>query len=178
MKRARAVLAWIVVVTLAGACMWSSFSPVVCFPQNRNTRCLSALKHVTLSMLVYAEDYDGRLPGASDWMERSKDYMKSGLAGYRCSEITEPGFGFAFRDTMAGVDVLAFSDEAPQPFLFDSVDCRWNAHGGYGLIPSQGRHEGKSSIGFADGHAAQVVRAVIFARIWEGRRGAGGGSRP
>jgi len=76
------------------------------------TACLSNVKQLSLATIIYASDYDDRLPAASAWESKTYPYCKSKEL-YTCPEVKKEGkeHGFAFRKALSGKSMVAI--EAP-----------------------------------------------------------------
>jgi hypothetical protein len=72
--------------------------------------CHKNLLQVSLALNMYAQDWDGRLPPSSHWMDRAHSYTRT-WSVLRCPAIgdKEPThFGYAFNDRLAGRSIEKF----------------------------------------------------------------------
>src|SRR5688572_32710390 len=95
------ILAGCGVVGLVGVALLGA----VLFPVFANAReaarassCKSNLKQLSLAMLMYAQDYDDRLPPAQEWLTAAQPYYKRPTVG-NCPTAPGPG-GYAFNTWM------------------------------------------------------------------------------
>jgi hypothetical protein len=118
------------------------------------TQCLSNTKQLALSTLMYASDWDDRLPAASAWQSRTYPYTKSEQV-YSCPQAVKDGqqFGYAFSKAVSGANTAMITNPAAENLLFESTKLKRNAYGGLDLLPHPGRHEGSNTHAYADGHA-------------------------
>jgi prepilin-type processing-associated H-X9-DG protein len=127
-------------------------------------QCLSNLKQQNIAMLQYAEDFDGRLPRRSNWMDATDSFLRR----YSTAEFDwtrhcplvqreikrdRSLFGFAFNSRIEGKEVKELSDMERTPLIFESSNLSRNASDPVLTLPNPGRHGGKNCIGYADGHA-------------------------
>ena len=116
---------------------------------NHKYNCLSNVLDLARSQNLYAEDHDGYLLGANDWMSRLP--MQNGDMGStaRCAGAEGP-ISYTLNKSLVGVSTATLGDFAVTPEVFDadgktvcSEECL-----------ARGRHLDSPMIGFADGHAA------------------------
>jgi len=127
------------------------------FAQTKGTRhitCLSNVKQTVLGSIMYADDYDNRLPKAEKWMDTIYPYTKNEFM-YHDQAVGFKGdrYGYAYRDTASGKNEDLFPEPAEFPLIFDSNLLSRNANGDLSSLPRPGRHGGSNTIGYADGHA-------------------------
>lgn len=122
--------------------------------------CISNLKRLGMASLLYAEDWDGRLPQRDTWMDAIRDYHKSG-APERCNEVEfafpdrKDVYGYAFNSRLSGGKTSDFEPETQQtkPMLYDSSNLARNASDPFSSLPDPPRHGGEMNmVCFFDGH--------------------------
>ena len=138
--------------------------------------CSVRLKKLWLGLSMYAEDYDGQLPG-KDWMGDLVPYVVGGGAKpsdlqtyfFACPSVAEgegqegTRFGYSLFSGAAGKNLSVIS--LGVPVLFDSKDLRANSVGGLDLLPDPGRHGHVDNIMLGNG-------TLVFSRwdgAWNGR---------
>lgn len=137
----------------------------------RRTACLGNLQEEALALLTYAADNDDRLPFADRWANAAFSQTRadkwSDINEFRCPVLTDDAaFGHAFHDGLSRKTIASQADPYHTPMLFDSTDVRWNAHGGFVLLPAAGRHpREKNAIAYLDGHVSRKTRAEIFQEV-------------
>jgi prepilin-type processing-associated H-X9-DG protein len=122
----------------------------------RRTVCVSNLKQLSTGLLMYAQDYDERMPPAATWSDNLPPYVKaSGI--YLCPSRRTAGAGYAFnrklsmrlqRDIAAAASAPALFESSLQvPNASDTLESFFTPHDGYG------------NVGFADGHVKALTAA-------------------
>lgn len=112
------------------------------------------LRQLTVSMITYASDYDGRLPLADQWMDVTYSYNHDSLL-YHSPILERQGqnvFGYAFNLDLAGVDLSSLGDPVGTPLLFDSTVLTRNATALPSTMPNPARYGGRNTVSYADGH--------------------------
>ncbi len=165
MRRYRALtmvesLAIIVACLLLLAAVYRAF--VVTRPYSTRSSCLSNLKQSSLGALMYANDYDDKLPTASKWMDQIVPYTKNEAIFHDVS-IVKPGeYGYAFRDRLSGRSQTELKEPDKVILLFDSNLLGRNEHSELWSLPQKGRHKGDNEefgsdmVAFEDGHARSL----------------------
>ncbi len=112
---------------------------------------------------MYAQDYDERLPIASNWQTDLVPYTKNERL-FHCPEVptgteqsTPVGTNYAYNSAMDMMKTKRLAEPAKTILTYDSTNFSQNANDALASLPSPGRHRTASSkgnnIGFADGHA-------------------------
>jgi hypothetical protein len=142
------------VILLSGA--WS-VKPVQAGDLPRYDRvCISNVKQLVLGAVMYSSDYDDTLPDARHWMTRTKPYL-AGLPVQTCPEVKDPGsFGYAMNLGLSERREQQVSDVGTTPLVYDSTNLSWNGSDYVSSLPVPGRHKGRDTIGYVDGHAQGV----------------------
>lgn len=132
----------------------------------KKTQALSHVKRIGTSMMIYAADYDDRLPIAEKWVDLTSDYTEDPSV-YRSPEATpnDPNdYGFAFRKEFSKLNLAKAEAPAAQVMIFDSTLLQKNASSGLETLPSPGRYGVGDSrgnmMGFLDTHAKFVRDAA------------------
>ena len=125
----------------------------------RTTVCLSNVKQQTLGVLMYAEDFDERLPVAAEWMTVTQPYVKNNAAMH-CSAfpngIAEDGsqaYGYAYNSHLDRAVESKVKFPSTTPLLYDSSTLTPNATDPLTSLPNPPRHQDRNVMSFADGHA-------------------------
>jgi hypothetical protein len=130
----------------------------------RRAAAMSCVKQLGLAALEYADDADGRLPEAEEWMDCTSAYAKS-LPIYRAPGLSGDGvFGFAFRRKLSDKTIDTVVDQGKVALIFDSTDTRRNASGGLDLLPNPPRYGGKNVVCVVDGHGKAIPTPGITVR--------------
>lgn len=139
--------------------------------------CLSNLSQLALAALIYAQDHDGRLPDADQWVDEIFPYAKNGEI-FKCPAAPDLEYGYAMNEALSGEQVQTLAAPAQAVLFFDSDLGKRNAAAGPEALAKPGRHLGGHNCCFADGHT-KWMRAGVFAAAPEvapapAQRGAAG----
>lgn len=122
----------------------------------KQASCQSNLKQLALGMLMYAQDYDEKLPEASKWAEGIKPYIKN-EAVFRCPSDTEGApCGYAMNANLSRRSTAGIKLPAETILLFDATGKSANPYGTGNIVAL--RHNGGANLAFADGHVKWVHR--------------------
>jgi len=120
-------------------------------------RCYSNLFQVAQTISLYANDSDGVLPSADRWMDALDRYTKWPNFQLHDPEGVKAGdYGYAFRDKASALNLSKVDNLKGYPVVFDSILMQRNAHSELGTLPHPGRHRGRDSIVYLDGHAKSL----------------------
>jgi prepilin-type processing-associated H-X9-DG protein len=126
----------------------------------RQTSCLTNLKQSGLGMMMYAQDYDGKLPPAQGWMDKLVPYMPKDEKAYHCpsakSSGQEEAYGYAFNSTISTIVVTQLPSPQTTGMIFDSDTSGRSATTKGALYPTPARHSSKNNVAFADGHVKAI----------------------
>lgn len=141
----------------------------VLIPTFRNTRlqasmstCAANLKRNSAAMIMYAEENDGGLPSADDWMDQIERYVP--LEGdsddsFRCPAVGKGGYGYAMQDSLGFGSFNKITNPDKLPMLFETDNLARNAHSATAL-PNIPRHR-YSLIAYVDGHVSVYVPGTL-----------------
>jgi len=127
--------------------------------QDRQVQCQSNLKQLSLGILMYVQDYDGRYPLAHNWAAGIDPYVKN--AGvFRCPSRPDQPVGYAFNSNLGGQPYEGVESPAGTVMLFDSSAGRTMRSQYPYQLPSPadtgeswlGIHNGGANVVYADGH--------------------------
>lgn len=138
------VLAWIIAPMFLRA---KSFS-------GPRISCPSNLKQIAVASLIYAADYNERLPLSDNWLDALSPYTRNRRIEY-CPSVGSYGqdfSGYAFNSKLSGDPVKDVRSPRTTPLLFESSKLRRNAADSFQSFLIPGRHAGSSGIAFVDGH--------------------------
>lgn len=138
---------------VCGAVFW----PAV---DNRGTpvrSCMSNLKQLALTNIMYAADYDDHFPDRDRWVDVVWPYAKNPRI-FRCPEIAPQGegvrYGYAFNADLSWKAIPVAADVAP--LVYDSINEARNASDPFTSLPKPGRHNGRDTVAYADAHAKSI----------------------
>ena len=156
-----AVSKWIInasVGTLAVLVIAAVVMPVFACSKCVSVRsaCMSDLKQQVLASLMYASDFDDKLPRAERWVDTlSPSYVKD--PALHCPSIENPSpdkYGYAYYVRSAGRKLGSFKDPKTTVMFFDSEDLSRSAVS-VDLPPADLKRHGGANVTYADGHARQ-----------------------
>jgi len=138
----------------------------------RTNVCLSNIQQVSRGMTMYAQDYDDRLPAATNWMDGITPYAESAGAKdgsvLQCptvQAVNPKAYGYAYNSKLSGARLTKLTGAALTPIIYDSSNLAKNASDPQTSLPSPPRHRARrmrqgggrlNIMGYADGHAKAV----------------------
>ncbi len=129
----------------------------------QSSACMSNLKQLGTALVMYTEDYDGRVPPTAGWNEPLRSRVltytsdRTGkLPLLECPAAPAGTPSYAMNASLAGVRLGEIDAPERAAALFDSKPGR-NLAGGPELLPQPVRHRG-DNIAFADGHVKHLKR--------------------
>lgn len=133
----------------------------------KRVSCLSNTKQLALGMLLYAEGNDQRLPPADGWNTATRSPIQSEL---HCPAATSP-WSYAMNSEASGLNVETDQPDGPDLrgpsdlVLVFEADARLpNASGGPEWLVF--RHDGRTNLCFADGHARSLKKEEVPSLRW------------
>lgn len=116
--------------------------------------CSGNLKKLSRALLLYAEDYDGKLPAAKTWSDATLPY--SDAEAFRCP-ASQAEAGYAFNINLADETTKRLRHPEARPLLFDSNRGVKNAADAVSSFAL--RHGGRGNVAYLNGHVRAVTRA-------------------
>jgi prepilin-type processing-associated H-X9-DG protein len=160
------VIVWILIAVIGGCGCGFCLLAAVLFPVFRQARvaairegCIYNVKQLSAGMLMYAADHDDGLPPAGAWMDDIARYTRGRQDVFTCPSVRResPGScGYAMNLAVSVALRGAIASGSTTPLVFDSTILSRNAADGPDSMPSPGRHGGKNTVGYVDGHVAAV----------------------
>jgi prepilin-type processing-associated H-X9-DG protein len=112
------------------------------------TACLSNVKQLALGNIIYANDYDDKMPPSDHWKADIMPYVKK-VEIFHCPEDKRAGaISYRMSDLLSRVSSTAIAEPAGTIMIYEGESGEFNP-----------RHAGRGSVGYADGHAKQVLPA-------------------
>jgi len=159
MRRGLQLWEWIalIFVALVGIAIFFPVYACACGPAS-STACISNVKQLATGQLMYAADWNDRLPSNIDWSDAIKPYVKGDDLFHHprmegSLELSKDAYGYAFNSDVSMQDTEKMLSPEQVPMLFDSVNYSRNASDPMLTLPVPGRHKGKNNFGYVDGHA-------------------------
>lgn len=112
----------------------------------RSATSLSNLKQLVLGMVMYAEDWDGKLPDAAKWRSQIKPYVKN-------EEIFNSPFGgyqYCFNAKLSGVNIHKVLNPSDVVILYEGYNGKPPVAGYY--LPA----DGAARVAYLDGHVKSI----------------------
>jgi len=117
-------------------------------------QCRSALKELSMGLLIYADDWDQRLPPAGRWFDVVRGRAGEGTLPRPCPAYAGT-YAYAMNRFAAGFLLAEAQDPAATVFLMDHP-CRTANETTTRLHPQAFRHLDAANIVLLDGHALPV----------------------
>jgi len=119
-----------------------------------------------LGLLVYAQDYDDRLPLHNSWNDAIYPYTKNTSILMCPEEEYQKLPSYGFNGALAGRTITPIKDSANAVTLIDSTTGR-NREVSLQDFPFPARHQRTYvNVGFADGHVKSVHANMVQDLIW------------
>jgi prepilin-type processing-associated H-X9-DG protein len=120
----------------------------------QQSSCLSNLKQLCLAFLMYAQDWDERLP-TKTWVKDILPYTGNAQI-LVCPSRPDQKIGYAFNEALVGVNLKKIDRPSETVLLIEANLKDDNPLGSAKDIPEGGVHDGGVNLGFADGHCKWV----------------------
>lgn len=161
---------WVVLILGLGAlCLVVLVMAAVLFPvfsqakfAAQRTSCRSSVKQWTVAAIMYAGDFDDRLPKADRWMDATESYMsefKSCPIAFK--ESGPQAFGYGFNDALSGMEISKIKEHSRTVMIFESWGTGKNVHGGEDELVLPGRHGTGSKAGSNYGYVGGEAKFVL-----------------
>jgi prepilin-type processing-associated H-X9-DG protein len=111
----------------------------------RATSCLSNMKQICLAAMMLAQDYDEKFKIKPDAYKKGLMPYTKNEAIFKCPADTGSGSSYAFNSNLAGVSMAKIQAPAETVLIYEGKNGKLDF-----------RHDGKASVGFADGHAKLI----------------------
>ena len=124
--------------------------------KNHAAICQSNLKQLGLAMLMYAQDYDGRLPISFRWCDALYPYVKD-VDVFNCPGDKTHKYSFAMNSKLCHTPLSKIQKPAETVLLFESkLGHKNDTNAGMTVCDNPARHEGGNNFLFVDGHVKWV----------------------
>lgn len=121
----------------------------------KSTSCLTNVKQLALGCIMYANDYDDILKlKAGTWSDSIMPYIKN-KALFTCP-LDKPGAAsYSFNSALSGKNYAVVASPAQTVMIYEGKNKQLNF-----------RHDGKATVGFADGHVKLVSKEEARSLRW------------
>lgn len=116
--------------------------------------CLSNTKQQATALILYASEHDERFPRRDYWMDWIAPYAR-GHDFFHHAGPAPRSLGYAFNAALS--ERIAPQNPEAVPMNYDSANPIRNASDRFTSLPRPGRHGGKNSVAYADGHARRIT---------------------
>lgn len=131
-----------------------------------STVCVSNVKQLDLSLLLYEQDYDERFPPASTWNSAILPYNQNQQL-YLCpTEDDRSQPSYAMNRHLAQALSADIAEEDSTVSLIDMLPGA-NRVVGKSAYPFTARHGSSLTVGFADGHVKRVAVDKVLGLTWD-----------
>jgi len=113
--------------------------------------CVSNVKQISAGMIMYSQDYDDVLPLKKEWSTIVSPYVKS-KSMFHCPSVPKDKFGYAYNFVCSSHNTTQLGPLEKMAVIFDSTQLQKDNVTTLVSLPRPGRHEGKDTIGYLDGH--------------------------
>ena len=117
----------------------------------RGKTCPDNLRQLHKAALLYADEYDGMLPPADNWVELIKKNVPEDSQLHCPSVHGVNEYGYAMNPSLGGKRWQEVKDAAHTPLFYDSSNLAAGAHDDVSSLPSPGRHDGHNNMVYLDG---------------------------
>jgi len=132
--------------------------------QQLQNECTDRVRRLSGALLMYAMDYDERLPLAGAWCDGMYRYVQLN-SYFRCPAL-KSGSGYAYNANLDQARVSDVSIPARVVGLFESSAKARNAADAGQSLCKPPRHPAGNSLGFLDGHAVTTPIADRVRLSW------------
>jgi hypothetical protein len=128
----------------------------VCACGDTQKSCLTNTKQLGLNLLMYAGDWNDKLPPKDVWMNVLESYSKKPL------NLRDPGirqthaYGYAFNSDLSAILMTTIDEVAWTPMVYDSSNLLKNASDPVLSLPNPGRHWGRNNMAYTDSHVRSL----------------------
>ncbi|MHB1000098.1 MAG: DUF4190 domain-containing protein [Armatimonadota bacterium] len=148
---------------IMGAIMYPVFSRAR--DEARGVGCMANVKRVSLSMQMYASEWNDSLPPADGWNDKVRPYVGNDSI-FRCPSARSKMPAYAVNSKFASKKSVEIASPDKKVLIFETEPGRNKAGGSEMMLPAP-RHADKYSIGFADGHAKSITDLESNTLQWE-----------
>lgn len=123
---------------------------------------MARLQALNAGLLIYASDYDGKLPPAGNWVDATLPYVRT-LSTYRSPVVERripTDFGYAYNSALSGADLSSF-DRGMTVSIFDSTILTRDASSDLSTLPRPPRYGSANTIVYLDGHVQPFHNPTI-----------------
>jgi len=129
-------------------------------------RCLSNLKHIGMSLQMYAADHHGRLPEADAWVDALPPYVAAPERLQCPFDRTQARCSYGMNSALSGVDISAIRDPESVILVYETARPGDNPTGGPGDVVTRHTKFAGDYFAFVDGHVHWVSRKKLPDGTW------------
>ena len=132
--------------------------------KSRSFTCLSALKHLSVALFMYSEDFDDHLPPARGWCDAIGPRLDTDQLFMCPDHETREKCSYTFSVAVSSADLSRLPHKDQTWVLWDGAGG-WNVYGGFDSV--EYRHRGGAYFAYADGHCKWLAKKDAEKR-WAG----------
>ncbi|NSW57152.1 MAG: hypothetical protein HPY44_14155 [Armatimonadetes bacterium] len=117
--------------------------------------CVSNMKQLMLGVLMYTQDFDQTLPGAT-WAKDLLPYVGNNEQLLRCPGRPDVPVGYALNEKLVGARLGDIKLPSETVALFEVRGGGESQVGNAADVPDPGFHNGMLAVGFMDGHVEMM----------------------
>jgi prepilin-type processing-associated H-X9-DG protein len=135
--------------------------------------CAEHMKQLGLAALMYAEDFDNRVPPSGRWVDRIYSYVKNDEGTkqelFQCPAAPRLDYGYAMNRAMSSENENSVAEPDTTVLIFESDSGGRNAEGSLPDV-ARTRHFGTSNFCYSDGHVERINGYAVRAPLegWQG----------
>lgn len=119
------------------------------------TSCLSNIKQVSIGALMFLQDYDEKFKlQAATYRSKLMPYIKNERI-FHCPSDPTQGVSYSFNANLQGIAMAKIKSPAKTVMIYEGKAGKLDF-----------RHDGRASVGFADGHAKLVNKQEAASLRW------------
>jgi hypothetical protein len=132
----------------------------------RSFDCWDNVTAISSCMLMYAEDYDGRLPPVENWTE-SIDRFIGSRKSLKCKYDDRPGkvVSYGMNAALSGQKVSNIANPAEVVLIYEANQPGKSPYGGLEAVCDPPRHKGGNHFAFLDAHGKWSKEIPSFTPI-------------
>ncbi|MCX6344368.1 MAG: DUF3352 domain-containing protein [Armatimonadetes bacterium] len=116
----------------------------------RQSTCQNYLRELAIAAMIYAQDWDGKLPSSANWKTQLNNYLKWPKAEYKCTNDAI----YAFNKNLGGLNIKKIQNPSDIVLFFEANPGLPNATGSRAnaILP----HDGRGCFVYLDGHVISL----------------------
>lgn len=134
--------------------------------QARTVACMSHMKQLSMSTLMYANENKDKLPDAANWCDTVKQNVGNSEKVFQCPTRSGQRCAYVFNRNLSGKRLDSIQNADRTVLIFEGTGG-WNASGTATDLPGKPPHSRGYNIVFVDGHAETVSKERLNELQWQ-----------